>query len=113
MSANVKPRLGRGLGALLSGPADEPGLSAGSAKVPVGQIEANPFQPRKEFDDEELLRLAESIKSHGVLQPLVVRRVDGKHQLIAGERRLRAAQLAGLTEVPVNVVEFSDQQVLE
>jgi ParB family transcriptional regulator, chromosome partitioning protein len=111
VSANVKPRLGRGLDALLSGPAET--TAPATATVPVGQIQANPYQPRKEFDDDELLGLAESIKAHGILQPLVVRQVEGRYQLIAGERRLRAAQLAGLGAVPVNVVAFSDQQVLE
>src|SRR5919201_5939314 len=114
MTANAKPRLGRGLDALIGGAGD--GASegpAGAATVPVDQIQANPYQPRKQFDDEELARLAESIKAHGVLQPLVVRKVEGGFQLIAGERRLRAAQKAGLAEVPVTVVAFDDRQVLE
>jgi ParB family chromosome partitioning protein len=87
----------------------------GQAKVslPVGSIQHNPFQPRKTFDDADLKQLSESIRNHGVLQPLVVRQVGEQFQLIAGERRLRAAQLVGLTEVPVHLVEFTDQQVLE
>lgn len=114
---NTKPRLGRGLTALL---ADGPG-GDGASEVPtgnrlvvaVGNIQHNPYQPRKTFDDDELLQLAESIRAHGILQPLVVRPVGEYFQLIAGERRLRAAQLAGLAEVPVTVVEFDDRQVLE
>jgi ParB family chromosome partitioning protein len=105
----TKPRLGRGLTALIGGPADG-GLPTALA---VGLIQNNPFQPRKQFDDDELLALSESIRNHGVLQPLVVRKAGDAFQLIAGERRLRAAQLAGLAEVPVHVVTFDDQQVFE
>jgi ParB family chromosome partitioning protein len=109
-----KTRLGRGLDALLSGVEEvEVATAAGSAEVPVAAIERNPHQPRKTFDPDELSSLAESIKNHGVLQPLVVRQVGDRYQLIAGERRLRAAQTAGLNAVPVHVVDFNDQQVLE
>jgi ParB family chromosome partitioning protein len=79
----------------------------------VNQIQNNPYQPRKRFDDDELAALTESIKTHGILQPVVVRQVGESFQLIAGERRLRAAQAAGLTDVPVHVVAFDDQQVYE
>jgi ParB family chromosome partitioning protein len=116
MSASAKPRLGRGLDSLIGGAAEaDPAAPTGgqSAAVPVTQITPNPFQPRKVFDDDELTSLSESIHTHGVLQPLVVRKVGGGYQLIAGERRLRAAQVAGLAEVPVHVVDFNDQQVLE
>ncbi|HJT75595.1 MAG TPA: ParB/RepB/Spo0J family partition protein [Gemmataceae bacterium] len=110
-----KARLGRGLDALLSGtPEGGDGASVGEqAQVAVDQIEQNPYQPRKAFDDEELASLSASIKTHGVLQPLVVRRVGEGYQLIAGERRLRAARAAGMAAVPVRVVDFNDQQVLE
>ena len=105
---NGKPRLGRGLDALLgSTPA-----GAATAKVAPDRIQPNPHQPRKAFDDDELVKLAESIRNHGVLQPLLVRAAGDSFQLIAGERRLRAAQAAGLAEVPVHVVDFNDQQVL-
>jgi ParB family chromosome partitioning protein len=115
-----KRRLGRGLDALL-GPTTEGGtataelLAAGGeqARVPVDRIERNPYQPRKAFDTDELAALSESIKAHGVLQPLVVRSVGDRYQLIAGERRLRAAQQAGHTDIPVRIVDFNDQQVLE
>lgn len=78
--------------------------------VPVEQILYNPYQPRKSFAEEELRELAESIKLHGVLQPLLVRRLGAGYELIAGERRLRAARMAGLKEVPVLVREISDRE---
>ena len=83
------------------------------ADVPVGQIQQNPFQPRKNFDQDELAALSASVKSHGILQPIVVRMVGEQFQLVAGERRLRAAQAAGMNTVPVRVVDFNDQEVLE
>jgi ParB family chromosome partitioning protein len=109
-----KSRLGRGLDALLSGGGEGGVAMAGTrSQVPVDAIEQNPYQPRKTFDDDELTALSASIKTHGVLQPLVVRQVGERFQLVAGERRLRAAREAGLDSVPVNVVDFNDQQVLE
>ena len=84
-----------------------------SASSRSGGSSTTRYQPRKQFDDDELQALTESIKTHGVLQPLVVRAGGDGYQLIAGERRLRAAQAAGLTEVPVHVVDFDDQQVFE
>jgi ParB family chromosome partitioning protein len=102
-------RLGRGLDSLIGGSAP----MVAQARVTVSQIKQNPFQPRKQFDDEELTQLSSSIKTHGILQPLVVRKVGDDFQLIAGERRLRAAQAAGLADVPVHVVEFNDQEVFE
>lgn len=112
----TKPRLGRGLNALLGDMISTHDVMAEgmpSATLDVEKIQRNPYQPRKEFDADELSSLTESVKTHGVLQPLVVREVDGRFQLIAGERRLRAAQAAGLAEVPVHVVRFDDQQVFE
>jgi ParB family chromosome partitioning protein len=108
-----KPRLGRGLDALLGGGDDMTELPAEAGEVAIAQIVQNPHQPRKHFDDEQLAALCASVKAHGILQPLVVRSVGGQYQLIAGERRLRAAQEAGLAKVPVRVVDFNDQQVLE
>lgn len=108
-----KPRLGRGLDALLGGDgatADRPGPTN---EIPLGQIQQNPYQPRKHFDAEQITALSASVREHGILQPLVVRNVNGQYQLIAGERRLRAAQEVGLSTVPVRVVDFNDQQVLE
>lgn len=82
-------------------------------KIPLEEIERNPDQPRKAFDEEALLELAESIQVHGVLQPLLLRRTDGKYQIVAGERRFRAASLAGLTEVPALIESYDDLQQLE
>ncbi|MCL5040548.1 MAG: ParB/RepB/Spo0J family partition protein [Firmicutes bacterium] len=79
-------------------------------QVPVEQILYNPYQPRKTFSEEELKDLAASIKTHGVLQPLLVRRLGAGYELIAGERRLRAARMAGLAEVPVIIREVSDRE---
>ncbi len=108
-----KRRLGRGLDALLGSSSDSESLKTEQTHVAIEQIEQNPFQPRKAFDEEELVSLRESIRTHGLLQPLVVRPVGDHFQLIAGERRLRAAAAAGLTDVPVHVVDFNDQQILE
>jgi ParB family chromosome partitioning protein len=115
-----KRRLGRGLDALLPGSANGPnavGVEDSSAnghnRIPIERIDHNPYQPRKSFEDEDLAALSESIRTHGILQPLVVRPVGNRYQLIAGERRLRAAQAAGFADVPVHMVDFNDQQVLE
>jgi ParB family transcriptional regulator, chromosome partitioning protein len=108
-----KTRLGRGLDALLSDMPGEDGPTVGSSEVAVDAIENNPYQPRKQFDEDDLESLSASIKTHGVLQPLVVRQVGDRYQLIAGERRLRAARAAGLPAVPVRLVDFNDQQVVE
>lgn len=108
---DAKPRLGRGLTSLLGdGHADAGGARA---TLSVDQIQTNPYQPRRAFDEDEIGHLSDSIRTHGVLQPLVVRPVGDQYQLIAGERRLRAAQAAGLREVPVTVVNFDDRQVFE
>lgn len=107
-----KRRLGRGLSALIGTGAVADSLPA-NGEVPLDQITQNPFQPRKSFDKDELASLSASVKEHGILQPLVVRPQGEQYQLIAGERRLRAAQDAGLTSVPVRIVDFNDQQVLE
>ena len=94
--------------------AGDPGSSEPTVvEVDVHLIEANPFQPRKEFDQKDLDSLAESLVDHGLLQPLVVRRVDESYQLIAGERRFRAAQQAGWREVPVRVIEADDRKMTE
>ncbi len=103
-----KKRLGRGLDALI-GAADWDT----QAEVSIDRIQHNPFQPRKHFDMDEIASLSASVKSHGILQPLVVRSVGEDYQLVAGERRLRAAQDAGLKSVPIRVVDFNDQQAFE
>lgn len=108
-------RLGRGLNALLgTGAIGTDGASdADQSVIHVDLIERNPFQPRREFDQSALNELVDSIRVHGVLQPLLVRTAGGGYQLIAGERRLIAARKAGLQEVPCRVLDLSDQQVSE
>jgi ParB family chromosome partitioning protein len=111
-----KTRLGRGLDALLGGPmnaGDSLTATVAQPEVPLNSIDPNPHQARKAFDEDELASMADSIRTNGVLQPLVVRRTGERYQLIAGERRLRAARVAGLEAVPVRVVDFNDQQVME
>jgi ParB family chromosome partitioning protein len=113
MTAERKSRLGRGLDALLTTEETAPVGVGSQQTVALSAIEKNPNQPRKTFDDDELLSLSESIRNHGVLQPLVVRQVGDRYHLIAGERRLRAAEVVGLASIPVTVVDFNDQQCLE
>ncbi len=108
-----KNRLGRGLDALLSGVATQENASVTQAEIRVDQIQHNPWQPRKAFDEDELASLSESIKNHGILQPLIVRQTQEGYQRVAGERRLRAAKGAGLQAVPVRVVDLNDQQIYE
>ncbi|MBX3413840.1 MAG: ParB/RepB/Spo0J family partition protein [Pirellulales bacterium] len=126
-------RLGRGLESLLSVSADgpAPGHSGGphmhvpriaEVEQPTGEqlvelsvyeVDSNPYQPRAEFDEGELSALADSIREHGMLQPILVRQVGGRYQLIAGERRLKAAIRAGWTEVPARVREADDREMAE
>jgi ParB family chromosome partitioning protein len=105
--------LGKGLGALIPELAEENQNFETQHEVDINDIQTNPYQPRKEFTDEKLNELAESIKIHGIIQPLLVREIGNKYQLIAGERRLRAAKLVGLTEVPVVIKEMTDQAMME
>lgn len=105
-----RPVLGRGLKALISeGAQNFDGNSI--VEVPIDRIQPNPYQARRSFDDERLAELAESIKGHGILQPLLVRRRGEGFELAAGERRWRAARLAGLTTVPVVVKEMGDEEI--
>ena len=105
--------LGRGLGALIDDFSPEPGQET-ITKLPLQKVEPNPNQPRRSFDEEELQALADSIAEHGILQPLAVRALDGGfYQIIAGERRWRAARMAGLDEVPVVVLDADDRTVME
>ena len=85
----------------------------GIVTLKIGEIEPNKDQPRKEFDPDMLNRLAESITKHGVIQPLTVREKDGAYQIVAGERRWRAAKIAGLSEVPVRIMELSDSETAQ
>jgi ParB family chromosome partitioning protein len=113
----MRKALGRGLEALLpggAGPAPAPTpVAAGLVHLPVDAIAANPDQPRRHFEPERLAELAASVRAYGLLQPLVVRHVAGGFELIAGERRLRAARMAGLAEVPAVVREADEQARME
>ncbi len=109
--------LGKGLGALLptralSSPVPE-SAPGDSSSAPIDSIDPNPLQPRRVFQGERLAELAQSIRTHGIIQPLVVRRVGDRYQLVAGERRWRAAKLAGVDHVPVVVQEIPDDRLLE
>jgi ParB family transcriptional regulator, chromosome partitioning protein len=106
-----KRGLGRGLGALL-GPEPEP-TTAGVLEIPLDLVQPNPLQPRKRFDDQALAELTESIRASGVIQPVVVRRTGEAYELIAGERRWRAAKLAGLTKIPAVVRDVTNAESLE
>lgn len=112
--ASKKPSgLGRGLGALLGDDVMKT-ESSGSLSLPISQVETCSSQPRKRFDDESLQELADSISQHGIIQPLTVRKLSsGYYQIIAGERRWRAARLAGLQEVPVIVIEADDRKAAQ
>ena len=106
--------LGKGLGALLGDFTEEPAVQSGLKTLPLHKIEPNPDQPRRDFDPEELEELAESIRTHGIIQPMTVREMpNGYYQIIAGERRWRASRLAELAEVPVVVVEADDKKAME
>jgi len=105
--------LGRGLNALLGDPELQE-QSSGAVSLPISQVEPGLNQPRKRFDPEALTELADSIRAHGLIQPLTVRRLStGYYQIIAGERRWRAAKEAGLSEVPVVIIEADDRKVME
>ena len=105
--------LGKGLGALMGDAALQPELS-GSLSLPISQVQPGLNQPRKRFEDGALQDLADSVRVHGIIQPLTVRRLSsGYYQIIAGERRWRAAKLAGLTEVPAVIIEANEQKVME
>ena len=105
--------LGRGLNALLGDP-DLQAQGEGSVSLPISQVQHGLNQPRKRFDQDALADLAESIRVHGIIQPLTVRRLSsGYYQIIAGERRWRAAKLAGLAEVPAVIIEADDRKVME
>ena len=106
--------LGRGLGALLGDFAEETTEQSAYRLLPIYKVEPNPDQPRQDFDEEELQALSESIGIHGVIQPLTVRELSsGYYQIIAGERRWRAARQAGLSEVPAVVIEADDKKAME
>lgn len=122
MSSTIKKKagLGRGLGALLENAntditaSSSNALAGNVAMIPIASIEANPFQPRTEFEQTALVELSESIKIHGVIQPITVRKMGyDRYQLISGERRTRASLLGGLTEIPAYIRVANDQDMLE
>lgn len=114
MNKKKKTGLGRGISALIPDiDLDKPETSSDFFFCAVGDLSPNRYQPRTRFSEEELERLTTSIAQQGVLQPLLARNIDGSYELIAGERRLRAAKAAGLTEVPVIILDLTDEQVLE
>jgi ParB family transcriptional regulator, chromosome partitioning protein len=116
MAKMAKSGLGKGLGALIgTRPVSRPELELGETiqRVDLASISPSRLQPRKDFAPDALRELVDSIRQHGIIQPLIVREVDGRHELIAGERRWRAAQEAGLIEVPVIVRVATDLEVLE
>jgi ParB family chromosome partitioning protein len=106
-----KKVLGRGLGALIPQRQEAPEVHAtpGLAEIPISQIQPNPYQPRKTFNEASIEELARSVREHGIVQPLVVTRSGDKYKLIAGERRFRAAQKAGLTTVPALIKEMMQE----
>jgi ParB family chromosome partitioning protein len=114
MSTSKRPALGRGLEAILGDIDNDYFSSSAFPLIPVDQIESNPFQPRTDFDEDALYDLAESIKHLGIIQPITVRKIDeNRYQLISGERRLRAARLANLNEIPAFVKDADDDTLLE
>ncbi|HXB72584.1 MAG TPA: ParB/RepB/Spo0J family partition protein [Candidatus Acidoferrales bacterium] len=115
----TRKALGKGLAALLPTrpptvpPAPAPAREETALDVPIDSIDANPLQPRKVFQGERLAELAQSIRANGIIQPLVVRKAGDRYQLVAGERRWRAAKLAGIQEVPIVVRDIPDERLLE
>ena len=106
--------LGKGLGALLGDFSEEYSEKSPYQKLPIYKVEPNPDQPRQDFDEEELQALADSVTEHGIVQPLTVRQLEsGYYQIIAGERRWRAARIAGLSEVPAVIIEADDKKAME
>ena len=116
VSNKKKTGLGKGLDALIS--SEGYGVGAGQSKkvqeIPLDDIKLNPYQPRTDIDAEKLEELANSIKQHGIIQPIIVSKLsDNKYQMIAGERRLRASKLAGIKKIPAVIAEYTDEQAAE
>lgn len=106
-----KLALGKGLGALI--PEEDNSKDSGSLLIPINKIKSNVDQPRKDFDNERIIELAESIKHHGIIQPLILKQSGNNYMIIAGERRWRAAKLAGINEVPAIIMDLTDKEILE
>lgn len=111
--AQKKKALGRGLDAILVDNSGETGIDNGITMVRIGEVEPNSKQPRKAFDPAELESLSESIAQYGMIQPITVRAIDGIYQIITGERRWRAARMAGISEIPVIVISADDKKAAE
>lgn len=107
----VRKGLGKGLGALIETANQDDGI--GLVELKINEIEPNTHQPRKNFDDEKLIQLSESIKEYGIVQPIIVRKENDTYRIVAGERRWRAARLAGLNVVPVVIKDISNRQLME
>ncbi len=111
MNDLAKKGLGSGLDALFGG--DLPPAEENLRSLPISKVEPGEHQPRESFDGEKLEALADSIRSHGVIQPITVRRLEGDHyQIIAGERRWRAARMAGISEIPARIVDVDDREAM-
>ena len=118
---STRKALGRGLSALLPSnrpltpqtPSAQPAAPAAPLRVPIDDIDPNPLQPRSAFQADRLAELAQSIRQHGIIQPLIVRSASGRYQLVAGERRWRAAKMAGLAHIPVIIQDYADDQIME
>lgn len=110
MTAAARKGLGKGLEALLS---DNLVEGAGISEIDISLISSNPFQPRRDFDEEKLAELASSIKEHGLIQPIIVRKSAGGYHVIAGERRVRASRVAGLTQIPALVKDATDAEMMQ
>jgi ParB family chromosome partitioning protein len=106
----AKKVLGKGLEALIASEGED---KTGIKELRINEIEPNLEQPRKRFDEEKLKQLSESIRQHGVVQPIIVKREADTFRIVAGERRWRAARLAGLTSVPVIIKDLTDKQIME
>jgi ParB family chromosome partitioning protein len=114
--AKKESALGKGLGALLGDAQNVEQVREqvrGISEINIDDIEVNPYQPRTNFDEDALNELSESIKEHGIIQPVTVRQIDGKYQIISGERRFRASKIAGLKKIPAYIRTSNDQGMLE
>lgn len=112
MGMNKKSALGKGLGALIPNDIASKDNNKGSS-ISINLIKSNEEQPRRAFDDEKIAELAQSIKEHGIIQPIIVKKSDNSYVIVAGERRWRAAKLVGLKEVPAIVMELTDKDIVE
>ncbi|MEG1754168.1 MAG: ParB/RepB/Spo0J family partition protein, partial [Christensenella sp.] len=109
----MKRGLGKGLGALMADAATDSPINEGVNEIDIFLLDNDTNQPRKKFDEAKLKELAQSIKTHGIMQPIIVYQADGRYTIIAGERRFRAAKIAGLSKVPVIVRELDKREILE